>query len=135
MSTNNTFNDSSEPAWPGELPIKIFPQFIHQSCLKCQFVIYLLFVIIGYFNCLKSKKYGSADTLWTVTPVVHAWICYEYATNDFRINNFRVLALCICVTLWSVRLSWRAYKIGLFTNFNHEDYFLWVGSNEIQLYL
>jgi len=92
-------------------------QFVDAECLQIQLYLYFIFTIIGYTACLYSGKYGSVDTMWTVTPVIHAWVCFYFAPD-----NYRILAICICCTLWAIRLSWRAVKIGLFTDFNHEDY-------------
>lgn len=92
-------------------------ELISSDCLATQIYFYIFFTILGYGSCLYSGKYGSVDTMWTVTPVIHAWICFYYAPS-----NYRILAICICCTLWAIRLSWRAVKIGLFFQFNHEDY-------------
>merc|ERR1711997_45278 len=92
-------------------------QFIDAECLKVQFYFYIFFTVLGYVSCLYSGKYGSVDTMWTVTPVIHAWICFYFASD-----NYRILVICICCTWGAIRLSWRAVKIGLFFEFNHEDY-------------
>jgi len=86
------------------------------QAFKINLYLYIAFTIFGYSCTLIHKTYGSIDTLWTVVPLIHAWVCFAYAPD-----NYRILLMCILITMWGLRLSYRAYFHGIF-DLKEEDY-------------
>ena len=54
-----------------------------------------------------SKNYSQTDKLWSVTPIIYAWIACAY--DDW---SLRMVFLSVLVTIWGLRLSYNFNRRG-----------------------
>ena len=53
-----------------------------------------------------SKNYSQVDKLWSITPVIYAWIA---------VVDARTLLMAIVATIWGIRLTWNFNRRGGYT--------------------
>ena len=84
------------------------------------FAVYcLVWSIIGK-NCSK------VDQLWSITPVVYAWLIYAWPSSHHAGHNMRLLVVSLLITLWGGRLTYNFWRRGGYGNFiTHEEDYRW----------
>jgi steroid 5-alpha reductase family enzyme len=80
---------------------------ISRACLFCMF-----FICWTYLTSILTGNYSQVDKLWSITPVVYAWIFVDHHHNDAT----RTLLMAILVTIWGLRLTY---------NFNRRGGYQW----------
>ena len=71
---------------------------VYTSAATCAF-----FIILSFVASVFSKNYGQVDKLWSITPVVYAWI----AVTDGRTGLMAGVS-----TVWGLRLTYNFYRRG-----------------------
>jgi len=74
---------------------------IFVSAATCVF-----FIVLSFVASTLSKNYSQVDKLWSITPVVYAWI----VATDARTTLMAAVA-----TVWSLRLTYNFYRRGGYT--------------------
>ena len=69
--------------------------------------IYLVLSLIAFVVSTLSGNFSQVDKLWSVIPIVYAWIVAWHAGMESRI----VLMACL-VTIWGIRLSYNFARRG-----------------------
>jgi steroid 5-alpha reductase family enzyme len=79
-----------------------------------------IFICWTYFASIISGNYSQVDKLWSITPVIYAWILVvdveTRGDNDAATSNNRTLLMAILATMWGLRLTY---------NFNRRGGYQW----------
>lgn len=69
----------------------------------------LCFMGLTYVASLASGNYSQVDKLWSVTPVIYAWMLVVVVDDN---NDSRTLLMAVLVTLWGCRLTYNFHRRG-----------------------
>jgi steroid 5-alpha reductase family enzyme len=72
-------------------------------------------------NCSK------VDQLWSITPVVYAWLVYLWPSSHHAGHHTRLLVVTLLITVWGVRLTYNFSRRGGYSPslWNHEEDYRW----------
>ncbi|MDA9774236.1 DUF1295 domain-containing protein [Saprospiraceae bacterium] len=82
-------------------------------------MIYLVSALLCYVVSTITKNYSQVDKLWSINPVIYAWVvCYYSAWED------RIVLMAILVTIWGIRLTYN------FSRRNGYSWKFWEGEED-----
>lgn len=82
------------------------PSDLQWTILKTSGIVYLIFASLCFLVSSATKNYSQVDKLWSIMPIVYAWIAYAYAPET------RILLMAILITVWGVRLTYNFTRRG-----------------------
>lgn len=71
------------------------------------FIVYLIAAGLCFLVSSLTSNYSQVDKLWSIMPIVYAWIVYFNSTHEPRI-----LLMAILVTIWGLRLTYNFSRRG-----------------------
>ena len=77
----------------------IAPYRSQWEILKSTYAVCLVFIGLAFIVSSITDNYSQVDKLWSILPVVYAWMVYSVAPGS------RVLLMAILITLWGIRLT------------------------------
>lgn len=66
-------------------------------------IIFVASALLTFFTSTLSKNYSQVDKLWSILPVLYAWI---------PVSDSRTLLMACLATVWGVRLTFNFYRRG-----------------------
>lgn len=100
----------------------------NHSSLSLTFVLCIVFVLHCLVFSVISGNCSKVDQLWSITPIVYAWIFYfkDLKYEHVISLNSRLFWIVILITCWGVRLTYNFYRKGGYGNLiTHEEDYRW----------
>ena len=82
------------------------PTDLQWAILKTSGIVYLVFASLCFLVSSATNNYSQVDKLWSIMPIIYAWIAYAYAPE------IRILLMAILITAWGVRLTYNFTRRG-----------------------
>jgi len=85
------------------------------------------FIVYSFVWSIVGSNASKVDQIWSLTPIFYCWQCFYYNLQHQQGEiHYRLLLLCILVTLWGVRLTFNFWRKGGYgTFFTHEEDYRW----------
>ena len=77
----------------------VAPDDTQWALLKSTYTVCLVFIGLVFIVSAITGNYRQVDKLWSILPVVYAWMAYV------QVPGPRVLLIAVLITLWGVRLT------------------------------
>lgn len=90
--------------------------------------IWLMVIVIVYsFSwSIIGSNCSKVDQLWSIIPVIYAWIYWLHFSLKNGDMHCRLTLICVCITLWGVRLTYNFWRRGGYGNFiTHDEDYRW----------
>jgi steroid 5-alpha reductase family enzyme len=65
-------------------------------------------IVYSFVWSIICHNYSKVDQIWSVIPIVYVWIYFF----QYPVVHYRLLVLCILVTLWGSRLTFNFWRKG-----------------------
>ena len=105
ISTASYFSDISDESVFLSRPSTKRYETAFLLCLAASFLCFVVSTL--------SSNYSQVDKIWSIIPVVYAWIA-ALPGNEGGMN-FRALMMAVLATIWGVRLTWNFNRRGGYT--------------------
>ena len=102
------FSDTSDDSSPATEP--------STKRYEAAFLLCLAASILCFVVSTLSSNYSQVDKIWSIIPVVYAWIAvYPAVGSDDDGMDPRVLMMAVLATIWGLRLTWNFNRRGGYT--------------------
>lgn len=81
---------------------------------EAAFLLCLAASVLCFVVSTLSSNYSQVDKIWSIIPVVYAWIAMHPASDD-NVVDTRTLMMAVLATIWGVRLTWNFNRRGGYT--------------------
>ena len=73
-----------------------------------------------------GKNCSKVDQIWSITPVLYAWIIYAWPSSHHAGHNTRLFVVTTIITVWGIRLTYNFWRRGGYGNLiTHEEDYRW----------
>lgn len=102
---------------------------LEHSAFSGSLLVCIAIIIYSFVASVLGKNCSKVDQLWSITPWVFGWYWFAhdlYTQAATKGTHQRLLVVCVCMTLWGVRLTYNFWRRGGYGNLvSHEEDYRW----------